>query len=291
MWSSTERNFLCRWRNIKGKQIQLYKKWKLIQTPRLMATYDDESLEPTPPVLAPGEKEHVLVPRMNVSIIRMMGSVVSGCKASSSQSKWKGMGEEFTSVDGLASRLVIWGYLRNRSPPRPNSRQINNSKWRTLESLYIQARVMMIGGIWSNSWRQWFIRLPYLRPLTKERSVYFFLTAPLHMKALLLTLLKSTKWILILVVNNPISDLPLSLSIILLQSLVILTLRDNTRPCHMLSIIKILLSEASQKASRQFCRSVCQYGIKHWRWIAGRCRWESAEIVRNPNLRRVLKRG
>ena len=27
-----------------------------------MATYDDETLEPTPPVLAPGEKEHVLVP-------------------------------------------------------------------------------------------------------------------------------------------------------------------------------------------------------------------------------------
>ena len=28
-----------------------------------MATYDDETLEPTPPVLAPGEKEHVLVPQ------------------------------------------------------------------------------------------------------------------------------------------------------------------------------------------------------------------------------------
>ena len=63
MWSSTERNFLRRWRNIKGKQIQLYKKWKLIQTPRFMATYDDKTLEPTPPVLAPGEKEHVLVPQ------------------------------------------------------------------------------------------------------------------------------------------------------------------------------------------------------------------------------------
>ena len=28
-----------------------------------MATYDDETLELTPPVLAPGEKEHVLVPQ------------------------------------------------------------------------------------------------------------------------------------------------------------------------------------------------------------------------------------
>ena len=36
---------------------------KLIRTPRLMATYDDETLELTPPVLAPGEKEHVLVPK------------------------------------------------------------------------------------------------------------------------------------------------------------------------------------------------------------------------------------
>jgi hypothetical protein len=28
---------------------------------RLMATYDDQTLEPIPPMLQPGEKEHVLV--------------------------------------------------------------------------------------------------------------------------------------------------------------------------------------------------------------------------------------
>ena len=145
--------------------------------------------------------------------------------------------------------------------------------------------------IWSNSWWQWFIWSPYLRPLTEGKLVYFFLTAPLHMKALLLTLLKSKKWISILAVNSPISDLPLFLSITLLKNLVISTLRDNTRPCCMLLIIMIHLSEASQKASRQFCRSVCRCGTKHWRWIEGRCWWESAEIVRNPKQRRMLRRG
>jgi hypothetical protein len=101
-----------------------------------MCKYDDVTLEPIPNNLAPGEKEHVLIPQDECIVNVNDSTRCQWLKDGQQPLKKKGMGMQSTYVVGFVRPPAISSFQKNRSLPKLLSLRLSACRLPTHKIIY-----------------------------------------------------------------------------------------------------------------------------------------------------------
>ena len=235
-----------------------------------MCKYDDKTLEPIPPTLELGEKEHVVLTQDETNVTTNDSPWHAWLKVINSLWKRKETDEVSTLLIGFVRQLVGSHFLLSRL-------RLNCCCWNTptCESLMLAksstpGKTMMHGGILISFMIKQQMQLIFLNACIWAKWLSGFLIAPQPTKVWQLMHWMSIIWMLILEENKGTCAAPSCQSTTLHLNLVALTHEAWCRTWSILMTTPIQSYRAKPMGWRLCFKNECLYGMSCQRDVKGR---------------------